>query len=600
MGASYHSVHWNRQKRLYDFAIGFIVLASFAPFAVVSLALKPGITAETLIIRGTALTAIILLHVILCIGPLARLNKRFLPLLYNRRHFGVVMFVLAAVHAIFAIFQFHALGNLNPLLSVFTSYHREYGIAEGIEHFPFEPFGFVALTILFLMAATSHDFWLRNLGASFWKTMHCGVYVAYGSLIVHVAYGVLQSEPSLFYPVLLGLGFLVVASLHLIAARKEFRTDRRSESIREGGFVKACALQELEESKGHVAVVEGKRVAVYVQDGRVYALSNVCRHQGGPVGEGCIVDGFATCPWHGWQYRLDNGQSPPPFDTEFVPTHNIRVVDGVIYVDPNPNAPLTVCEGVAVDLKGDASAVHEFFVGYLPKMPASLARHTRTVAMSTTAAVLITVGGIAATQQPFDEGSFEFGVARTFEGVISESPVPSFFGAEAGSDEEAHHYLLSAFGKMGLPDFATGNDGENVRFNGTLITRHDLTMIEMNDSGSFERTGQTPEAPSHSEGFEIRVVGELVDTKCFLGVMRPAHGKVHRACAIRCLEGGIPPGIWVSENGVDTVYVLAGFGDHPLDIDLQLAGRKVEVVGESELHGTIPIIRVTSLQPAPE
>ncbi len=600
MGATYHSVHWNRQKKLYDFGIAIIVVASFIPFAAVSLALKPGITAETLIIRGTALTAIILLHVILCIGPLARLDARFLPLLYNRRHFGVTMFVLAAVHALFAIFQFHALGNLNPVLSVFTSYRREYGIPDGIEHFPFEPFGFIALTILFLMAATSHDFWLRNLGASFWKTMHCGVYVAYGSLIVHVAYGVLQSEPSLFYPVLLGVGFIVVVSLHLAAARKERRTDRQGKSIREDGFVLACELGDLEVSKGHVAVVEGARIAVYLQDKRVYALSNVCRHQGGPVGEGCIVDGFATCPWHGWQYRLDNGQSPPPFDTEFVPTHNVRVMDRSVYVDPKPNPPLTVCEGVAVDAEQTTSAVHDFFIGYLPKMPASLARRTRTIAMGTAVAVLMATGVVAASQQPFDDGSFEFGVTRSFEGVLTELPFPSLYGAEVGSGDEPRHYLLSAFGKNGLPAFARGFGGEHVRFAGTLVERRDLTMIEMNDPDSFERTDQLVSAPAHSEEREIRVVGELVDTKCFLGVMRPANGKVHRACAVRCLEGGIPPGLWVHGDGVDTVYVLAGIDGHPLDIDLQLAGREVEVVGDAERYGAIPVIRVTSLQPAAE
>ena len=49
--------------------------------------------------------------------------------------------------------------------------------------FPFQPLGFVALIILFLMAATSHDFWLANLGPSTWKTLHTLVYFAYGLLI---------------------------------------------------------------------------------------------------------------------------------------------------------------------------------------------------------------------------------------------------------------------------------------------------------------------------------------------------------------------------------------------------------------------------------
>ena len=94
----------------------------------------------------------------LIIGPLCRLDRRFLPLLYNRRHLGVVTFLVAGVHGVFSIIQFHALGNVNPLVSLFSS-EREYG---RFSQFPFQPLGFAALLILFLMAATSHDFWLKK------------------------------------------------------------------------------------------------------------------------------------------------------------------------------------------------------------------------------------------------------------------------------------------------------------------------------------------------------------------------------------------------------------------------------------------------------
>ena len=70
------------------------------------------------------------------------------------------------------------------------------------------------------------------------------------------------------------------------------------------------------------------------------ALDNHCPHQGGPLGEGKIVDGCITCPWHGFQYRMEDGQSPPPF-TEKIATYATRIVDGVVYVNPEPNAPGT-------------------------------------------------------------------------------------------------------------------------------------------------------------------------------------------------------------------------------------------------------------------
>src|SRR5207302_4707264 len=98
----------------------------------------------------------------------------------------------ALAHGVFSIVQFHALGDTNPLVSVFVSNTRYASLAD----FPFQALGFFALLILFLMAATSHDFWLHNLGAPVWKRLHMLVYAAYGLLIAHVALGALQSETS--------------------------------------------------------------------------------------------------------------------------------------------------------------------------------------------------------------------------------------------------------------------------------------------------------------------------------------------------------------------------------------------------------------------
>jgi len=224
MSTSYRAIDWNRQKRWYDLTLAGLLALGLATFIGVGLWVSPNTTTETLIIRGTSVSALLLLHVILCLGPLARLDRRFLPLLYNRRYLDVTMFLLALVHGGFAVVQFHALGDENPLVSVFTPYQRDYRLwSDGrvnLAHFPFEPFGFGAMVILFLMAATSHDFWLYTLGASFWKLLHLGVYAAYGLVLVHVALGVLQTERSAVYPAVLALGFVVVAGLHLAAAQQ--------------------------------------------------------------------------------------------------------------------------------------------------------------------------------------------------------------------------------------------------------------------------------------------------------------------------------------------------------------------------------------------
>ena len=140
MGASYQSVLWNRQKRIYDLILSGFVISFISLFTTVTVIVNPDVTQETLIIRSTSTLAFLLLHVILCIGPLARLNPVFLPLLYNRRHLGVYMFFIGAIHGIFSIMQFHALGNINPILSVFLS-NTHY---DSFVKFPFEIFGFLA------------------------------------------------------------------------------------------------------------------------------------------------------------------------------------------------------------------------------------------------------------------------------------------------------------------------------------------------------------------------------------------------------------------------------------------------------------------------
>src|SRR5688500_3338767 len=106
MGHAYKAVGWNRQKKLYDCTPLGLVLLAASVFGAITALRHPGTTAETFIIRFTSVASFLLLHVILAIGPLARLDARFLPLLYNRRHLGVTMALLALVHGVFTIIQF--------------------------------------------------------------------------------------------------------------------------------------------------------------------------------------------------------------------------------------------------------------------------------------------------------------------------------------------------------------------------------------------------------------------------------------------------------------------------------------------------------------
>lgn len=337
MSTSYRAIGWNRQKRLYD-AVLLGATASVLAILIAGGALvNPNATIETLFIRGFGVAALLLLHVVLSIGPLCRMDPRFLPLLYNRRHMGVTVFLLALVHGLLSIVQFHGFGTLNPLVSLLTT-SRDY---TSLEAFPFQILGAAALGILFLMAATSHDFWLHNLTAPVWKALHMSVYAAYALIVLHVALGALQSERSPWLAGTLLAGACWVGGLHVTAAVRERRIDGVPRT--DEGLVDVGAAADIPENRAIVACVAGERIAVFRYDGRISAVSNVCQHQNGPLGEGCVINGCIVCPWHGYEYLPDSGASPPPF-TEKVPTFTAIVRDGRVLVDPRPNPPGTRVE----------------------------------------------------------------------------------------------------------------------------------------------------------------------------------------------------------------------------------------------------------------
>ncbi len=599
MTHAYKSVGWNRQKKIYDRVLLGGVALYLLVFLGLGFVLHPDATAETLVIRALGTCALLLLHVILSIGPLCRLDRRFLPWLYNRRHLGVTMFVLALGHGAFSLFQFHALGDRDPLTSVLSP---EQGWTVGLAEFPFQPLGVAALAILFLMAATSHDFWLANLTAPVWKRMHMLVYVAYALIVGHVALGVLQSEnsPLLAGAMAVGLGW--VLAIQLAAGWRERLGDvERTGPADTGasppapeGWVDACAVDEILDGRARTVTIAGDRVAIFRYDGKISALSNACQHQNGPLGEGRIVNGCVVCPWHGYEYRPESGQSPPPF-TERVPTFNVKLAGGRVWIDPRPNPAGTRVEPAAIEdgarpaPPADASR-GGFYVGYRKESPPELARFTGRAAVG----VLVGSAGLAAlltaSQSPFAEATFEFGQTRTLTGVVRADPYPvlDLFppGAEPGGDQSREglsRILLVARGKFGADSEIEAVTGRPATVEGSLIYRGDLTALELAPGSAQAMAGDASEGPAEVSLGVHTLRGEIVDSKCYLGVMKPGRAKPHKACAINCIRGGIPPLFVVTD--------AAGRQDHLLLVDAQglpVNRRVLSVVAEPlEITGEV-------------
>jgi hypothetical protein len=228
--------------------------------------------------------------------------------------------------------------------------------------------------------------------------------------------------------------------------------------------------------------------------------------------------------------------------------------------------------------------MNEFYVGYLPKAPAGIARRIKTLI-----AIVLVLGAVAAitfarVQKTFAPSTFEYGKERTFEGVIESRPFPALVTTGPGAtDTQAKRYLLVATGKHGADSQLQPYAGRTVRLRGTLIYRDPQSMIELvKDSVAvIDDAHQVPAPPTDLGSFDL--TGEIVDSKCYLGVMNPGNGKIHRDCAVRCLSGGIPPIFATNDfRGIPAILVLADAGGKPLPKEtfLNLVGQPVRVHGK--------------------
>lgn len=332
---------------------------------------------------------------------------------------------------------------------------------------------------------------------------------SYGLLLAHVLLGVVQSERALLFPILCGAGCLVLVALHLLAARKEQRTDKLRHAAAADGYVEIAAVDELHADAGKVVVADGVRYALYVRKGRLFALSNVCRHQGGPIGEGRILNGCITCPWHGYQYRAEDGCSPPPF-SEVLETYPLRIVEGKVFLSPVALPLETKSEGVPVE-NVKPKPTTDFPIGWQSKLPAKTHRLMKATVTALALLVPMAAGLCAWFFNPVDRGRFEFGNEKIQSGILYEQPVPRL--RITSSDGVTVDHILVGAGKFGAGDLIKGADGREVSFTGTRIERKHFRMIEITRPETFRILNPHVEplsAPAVSTLGEGEFTGELV------------------------------------------------------------------------------------------
>jgi len=237
----------------------------------------------------------------------------------------------------------------------------------------------------------------------------------------------------------------------------------------------------------------------------------------------------------------------------------------------------------------------EFYVGYLPKAPISLAGFIRKIILALAALAVTVALALVVGQMPFANSAFEYGMVRKFEGIIESRPYPTLLVARPGEVEQEKKfssYLLVAPGKHGADDLVAAFAGKLVRLEGQLIYREGGTMVEI-EPGSISPLDTAPanQLTTRDLGL-VMVSGQIVDSKCYLGVMNPGNGKVHRDCASRCLSGGIPP-IFVTSNGEDQ-FLLVGRDGRAIGRDAlrEFVAEPITIRGELLQRGESRLLRI--------
>ncbi|MCP5431755.1 MAG: hypothetical protein H6923_00645 [Alphaproteobacteria bacterium] len=257
-------------------------------------------------------------------------------------------------------------------------------------------------------------------------------------------------------------------------------------------------------------------------------------------------------------------------------------------------------------MSGDPERRAPFYIGYLPMPPA-----LRAFALWIAAGAML-LGGVVAflfavAQRDPGTGVWEAGVPTELIGWFVLAPYPAIEVVEGPEALVGRTVVIVSQGKMGAQDRIAPLAGQLGRARGALIARGGIALLELEGGlGAAEEVAWTavpmyavrgtaaPPNPPDAFAEELgprTLQGEIIDSKCALGVMKPGTGKAHKDCAALCLFGGVPPMFLVRDGkGHFDAYVIAGADGGPVDraAILPYAADPVEVAGTlARAHGLV-------------
>ena len=186
-----------------------------------------------------------------------------------------------------------------------------------------------------------------------------------------------------------------------------------------------------------------------------------------------------------------------------------------------------------------------FFVGYLP-MPSALKKFYLPLAVLLIAASAFAGYWLASQQKSTGPATWNTAAVTTLEGVLTLTPYPVLHRLHADNPGKVESVLLVAQGKHSAHSFSATFADQAVAVDGFEIRRGNWRMLEVSGAHALR-----PATGINADEIipllktkalkEVVISGEIADSKCYLGVMKPGAGPIHKACAEVCLRGGIPP-----------------------------------------------------------
>ena len=228
----------------------------------------------------------------------------------------------------------------------------------------------------------------------------------------------------------------------------------------------------------------------------------------------------------------------------------------------------------------------EFYIGYADSIPAHIGDHVRRTIAGFACAAAIVVLTVVFASSTLPSSTFEYGTETEFAGVLRRVPYPVLeFGTR--------RLWLVGRGKWGADTILAHVADGPVTVRGTRIHRGQHEMLELAGWKSEPGAARSPVRVPHVPHFDLVTLrGEIVDSKCFLGVMNPAEGAVHRDCARRCLSGGMPPMLLVRDGmqREELVVLVSADGRALSRAIAPAAGVPVEVTGRVERDGNAYVL----------